>query len=366
MNLHDWNPAWYQPGESLWSVANKLAFVAAASVAEVFADLAGVFRQAREAWLFPQPAQAQAVRASLQLPEGLGRRIFAAENGLVDLEVRLQWQLSIRFCPACLEGFVHQVTFQDLRTSRCAVHQCELTEVCPVCESPLDPLCPEAWTCADCGHRLVSPGLRWPEQFRAGPAHAVLGSIRPTRAPVAPGWGHVDRRRAVQDAYEEHSALCSALLGRHEACLSREGYAAMASGPSVFFDCPLAAGALFFASQLGFAAQCADGAWIPHRPWVGPALRALEAVLWPLPQEQQRQAARTVIRAWFAEVLESFTTAAADGQQSAIWTPRADRWIEDTELLNKPVSARSLRRLGAKAYRNCRSADLAHIPHRGI
>lgn len=40
----------------------------------------------------------------------------------------------------------------------------------------------------------------------------------------------------------------------------------MVSGPQVYFDCPLAAGALFLAGQLGFVAQCADGAWVPAWP----------------------------------------------------------------------------------------------------
>lgn len=366
MRLHDWNPAWYQPGESLWSVANKLAFVAAASVAEVFADLAGVFRHAREAWLFPRPAQAQAIRASLELPHGLGRSIFAVEDGAPDLEERSHWQLAIRFCPTCLAGFMHQVAFQDLRIARCPVHHCELTDLCPVCRSPLDPLCPEAWTCADCGHRLVTPGLRWPAEFSAGPAQAAPAARSRPGTTVSPGWGHVDRRRVVQDAYEEHSALCSAFLGRHHACLSREGYAAMASGPSVFFDCPLASGALFLASQLGFAAQCSDGAWIPARPWANPALTALEALLWNLPQDQQRRAARAVTRAWFAEVLESFTQAAAAGRPQAIWTPRVDRWIEDWQLLNKVPQTSALRRLAARADANCRLFRSRAVSHHGI
>ncbi len=364
MKLHDWNPAWYQPGESLWSVANKLAFAAAASVAEVFAELAGVFRQAREAWLFPQPAHAQRIRAGLQLPEGLQGRLFAAETGRPDLTERFHWQLAVRFCPACLEGFVHRLAFQDVRIARCPVHQCELTDLCPVCHSPLDPLCPEAWTCADCGHRLVSPGVHWPAQFREGPLTVAVPKAR--RPQVSTGWGHVDRRRVVQDAYEEHSALCSALLGRHDACLRREGYAAMASGPSVFFDCPLAAGSLFLASQLGFAAQCADGAWVPARPWANPALTTLEALLWNIPPEQQRQVTRAVTRVWFVEVMESFTQAAAAGQPAAMWAPRTERWTASRQQLNDSVSTPALRSLAAQADQNCRFVRSHAVPHPGI
>lgn len=369
MRLHDWNPAWYQPGESVWSVANKLAFVAAASVADVFEQFAGVLRRAREAWLFPQPEQAASIRASLQLPDGLGSRLFADDTGLPSLAERCSWQLAIRYCPQCLQGFVHRVAFQDLRVQRCPVHFCPLTDICPCCKSPLDPLCPQAWTCADCGHTLIEPEAGWPALFRSGSGRggAVMSLPATSRALVSSGWGtHVDRRRVVQNAYEEHSALCSALLGRHHACLRYEREAGAVSGPPVYFDCPLAAGALFLAGQLGFVAQCADGAWVPGRPFVAPALRNLEVVLQMVPATQHHAAARNMTRAWFAEVVESFGRAAAAGEPSAVWVPRAEPWLDGHWLLNKPVGVSELRRLATQASRNCRASKLKSIPHHGI
>jgi hypothetical protein len=364
MKLHDWNPAWYQPGESVWSVANKLAFVAAASVADVFEDLAGVPRRAREAWLFPQPEQAAAILSSLQLPEGLGNRLFANTTGLHDLTERFHWQLAIRYCPQCLEGFVHRVAFQDLRVEKCPVHACPLTDLCPFCRSPLDPLCPQAWTCADCGNTLIEPGVGWPAMFRS----ARGGRIRAQQAPVSarpmPAWGaYVDRRRLVQDAYEEHSALCSALLGRHHDCLPGEVQAYSMTRPPVLFDCPLAAGALFLAGQLGFVAQCADGVWIPARPFAAPGLKDMEAVLGTVPEVQHQEAARSITRTWFAEVVETFNRAAAAGEQSAVWIPRAQPWLDGQRHLNSPISADDLCSLAAHASRNCRAAGIKSIPH---
>ena len=356
MKLHDWNPAWYQPGESVWSVANKLAFVAAASVTDVFEQLAGVLRRAREAWLFPRPEQAASIRSSLQLPEGLGSLLFADDSGLPSLTERCTWQLAIRYCPQCLQGFVHRVAFQDIRISSCPVHACPLTDICPSCSSPLDPLCPQAWTCSDCGHTLVEPGAGWPALFRGSRGGTFLALPAAAQAPVSSGWGtYVDRRRVVQDAYEEHSALCSALLGRHHTCLRGESEAATVSGPPVFFDCPLAAGALFLAGQLGFVAQCADGAWVPGRPFVAPALRNLEVVLQKVPVTQHHVAVRNMTRAWFAEVVETFKRAAEAGEPSAVWVPRAEPWLEGHRRLNKSVAAGEMRRLAIQASRNCRS-----------
>lgn len=357
MRLHDWNPAWYQPGESLWSVANKLAFVAAASVADVFEELAGVLPRAREAWLFPAPQDAAAIRAGLELPEGLGNQLFAHAGGLPNLAERAAWQLGIRYCQPCLEGFVHQVVFQDLRVDKCPVHGCTLRDVCPRCFSPLDPLCPQAWTCADCGHVLVHPGRDWPALFRSGRGGPV--APRPAAARQAlgtPTWGtHVDRRRIVHASYEEHSALCFALLGRHRACLEGESDAATKSGPPIHFECPLAATALFLADQLGFVAECAHGAWIPGKPSVSPALKEMEAVLQTIPEDQHRGAARVLTRAWFIETLETFNQAATAGAASATWIPRAGPWLDGRRHLTKQISVAALLKTAARADRNCRS-----------
>ncbi|MBE7940095.1 MULTISPECIES: ATP-binding protein [Ramlibacter] len=66
--LVGWNPRWFQPGESLWSVANKVAFTASASVSDVLRLLAGVLDRCREGWLFPTTDQAVDVCELIGLP----------------------------------------------------------------------------------------------------------------------------------------------------------------------------------------------------------------------------------------------------------------------------------------------------------
>lgn len=365
MNLYSWNPAWYQPGESFWSVANKLAFVSTSTVAEVFVQLAGVHRNARESWLFPNEAHAATARASLHLPVGMGSQLFADVSGAPDLSTRCEWQLAIRHCPLCFEGFVHRLVFQDIRTRCCPVHGCELVDVCPSCLAPLDPLCPEAWTCSDCLQPLVDPGRGWAAKFSSGRGGFVTprlqGGLTPPQVLV---WGvQVDRRRVVQDAYEEHSAICAALLGRHHDCIPGESEAAMVNGPQVYFDCPLAASALFLAGQLGFVAQCADGAWIPPKPRGTPALRVLESLLSKVAAAHHPEVTRVLARKWFTEILGTFSEASARGEPSACWSPRVPSLGPD-DAVNRHGPVQKLHHLAAQAGKVCRSPAVSAISHR--
>lgn len=364
MNLYSWNPAWYQPGESFWSVANKLAFVSTATVAEVFVQLAGVQRNARECWLFPSEAHAAEARASLQLPVGLGGQLFADVSGAPDLSKRCEWQLAIRHCPLCLEGFVHRLIFQDIRTQRCPVHGCELVDSCPSCLAPLDPLCPEAWMCSDCLQPLVEPGRGWAAKFSSGRGGFVTPRLQAGLSPPQVlVWGvQVERRRVVQDAYEEHSAICAALLGRHHDCIPCESEAAMVNGPQVYFDCPLAASALFLAGQLGFVAQRADGAWVPSKSRGTPALSVLESLLAKVSAAHHPEVTRVVARKWFIEILETFVQASAKGEPSAFWIPRVPSLGPD-DAVNKHDSVSMLYALATQASRVCRAPLLKVISH---
>lgn len=89
----------------------------------------------------------------------------------------------------------------------------------------------------------------------------------------------------------------------------------------------------------------------------------MEAVLQTVPEAQHQEAARSLTRAWFADLVQVFNHAAVAGKLSAVWVPRAQYWLDGNRSLNNPVSAAELGRMAAQASRNCRSAQLKAVPH---
>jgi hypothetical protein len=359
-----WNPAWFQPGESLWSVASKLAFVACSSLAEVLDILGGVVRQLREAWLFPTADHAARICRSLELPWELGQQMFAGHAGLPDLKERAHWQLAIRYCPVCQAAFVHRTIFQDRRVAQCPVHGCALAELCPNCTSPIDPLGIGAWVCNSCEQPFVDPTGSWLEQFRSGTGARVAPAKTPPTnyyIPPLPGGTYVDRRNWAHQAFEEHAVLASVLLGPHLRCAEHE-YDAQGCGHSAFFDCPLAAAVLMTANHLGIHAQSNQGGWVPSRPHIShaEALAHLEYILCFSPADRHAELARALTRAWLGEALSAFLAAAQAGHDQAVWRPSPDpRRHSETGRLKPVATDAKLVLLAGQAGLQCVSTSFS-------
>jgi hypothetical protein len=322
-DIVNWNPRWYQAGESLWSVANKLAWAASASVADVLAILAGVVKRCREAWLFPSMEQARVLCGHLGLSVEVAKgQLFADICGMPKLQEREHWQIGIRFCPICLEGFVHRTHFQDRRVTHCLAHGVPLQEGCPACGAHLDPMCKQAWCCSYCSTVLSIPGNSWPSQFRQGPSQQVLQG--PWTAPdQSPVWRcPPTRRRLGELAYEEHSAIWSVYLGTHAGCARRELDCINAFAMPVRFKCPVACAAVMTATMLGIAPQFVSGAWVDPRPRAALALGILEStLLWEVPSAELQTRVRDMTRLWVLEAIEAFVAAALLGKEVAHWHP---------------------------------------------
>lgn len=325
-----WNPAWLQPGESIWAASNKIAFACCGSVADAMKYIAGVERQRRESWLFPTTAQAQRacklLKVSMQRAQG---GLFACLDTTPSLQERENWQLAIRHCPTCLSGFVHRAYFQDRRVRYCREHGKRLVDGCLVCGNAIDPLCESPWTCNVCSKPLAKPSaLSWPTQFRLGVAkNQPTLPVRP-RPPAQEflGWSVVNTPSASQLAYEEHTAVCGTLLAAHRGCVWGEEEALIRCASPVYFTCPAAAAAIFVANQLGFTAECLHGSWSTGRPRQGDlAMSALVAILTEMPARGHRRRIRQQVRHWLADALEQFLEAAANGKTRAFWRPKPVR-----------------------------------------
>lgn len=319
--LVGWKPGWYQPGESLWSVANKLAYAACASVRDVLRLLAGVVDHCREGWLFPTTDQAVAVCELLEVPLTAAKgQLFADVRGLPSLEEREHWQIGIRYCPHCLAGFVHRTAFQDLRLTHCPVHQVPLLAGCPKCKSALDPAGPSPWACSFCAYELVMPGAAYPKQFRAGP---VLKTF-PARPPAVLARPITMPQRVLQEwaariAYEEHSAIWSTLLGDHADCTQKDFDVCNVDFMPARFTCPVAGAAWMSAKTFGIRPQFASGGFFLKNPSAGAGLVSAVFLATTVDAGDVDARVRALVRLWTLDLLEAFAAAAAAGQTCADW-----------------------------------------------
>lgn len=321
--LLGWSPQWYQPGESLWSVANKLAFATCASVADVLRILAGVLDRCREAWLFPGADQAVTVCEELGLPLKTAKgQLFADVRGVPELREREHWQLGIRYCLPCLQGFAHRTIFQDLRVTHCPVHRVRLLAGCPVCKTALDPACDEPWSCSHCGAQLVWPSKEWTRRFREGPVLAACPDTSPPPAAVHP----LDmpdpmlRRWVAEIAYEEHAAIWSTLLGTHEACVQKDVDVLNVDRMPTRFTCPVAGAAWMSAKTMGIRPQFSSGAWVVKNPSAATELANATYLVGRLPADKVDRAVRALVRQWTLELLDAFVAAAQAGHTFADWS----------------------------------------------
>jgi hypothetical protein len=317
-----WKRSWYQPGESLWSVANKLAYAACASVQDVLRILAGVLDHCREGWLFPTTERAIAVCELLEVPLSDAKgALFADVRGLPSLQERERWQIGIRYCPRCIEGFVHRTAFQDLRLTHCLVHQVPLQAGCPKCKSALDPAGPSPWACSFCGYELVSPGAGWTRKFRDGP---VLKPCAPAKPPAVAARPITLRSKVLQEwvaqvAYEEHSAIWSSLLGTHAGCTHKDFDVCNVDFMPARFTCPIAGAAWLSAKTFGIRPQFASGGFFLKNPCAGAGLDTAAFLATTLPAVDVDRQVRALVRMWTLDLLEAFAAAAAAGKSCADW-----------------------------------------------
>lgn len=338
--MRAWNPAWWHPYESFWSLANKLAFAAAVAVNQVVAYLLGKqVRNRRSLVWFNDPAVYLNVCNALGLDSAATAHLFWNTDWPTDQE-RACLSLGVRWCPECIVHGFHSAQFQDSRVLLCPQHGCEIRDVCPKCRWPLDPLMEHSWTCGNCGHRLYSPPKAWPAAFRADVQFEASAAVRSWELTeegeagvlslLAPGWtpglGQGDSSWHLQSlaafaAYEESGALFDQELWAHHATAANEVPAAPLSYGRVQFSDPLSAAVNHVAAWFGSATEAMAGQWPirrgtsahPNLPWT----------LSQAPPWARFQVARTLYRAWVHAAAQDFLSAMADSRETQ-WRPPAE------------------------------------------
>jgi hypothetical protein len=303
-------------------VANKIAFAACASVRDVLRILASVVDHCREGWLFPTTDQAMAVCELLDVPLSAAKgQLFADVRGLPSLQEREHWQIGIRYCEHCLQGFLHRTAFQDLRLTDCPVHGTPLLAGCPKCKSALDPAGPSPWACSFCGYELVSPGQGWTRKFRKGP---VLKPFPPAKAPRVASRpigmpSKVLLEWVAQVAYEEHSAIWSSLLGAHADCTQKDFDVCNVDFMPARFTCPVAGAAWLSAKTFGIRPQFASGGFFLKNPGAGAGLDSAVFLATTASASDVDGQVRVLVRQWTLDLLEAFAAAAVAGKTFADW-----------------------------------------------
>lgn len=333
--MFTWNKAWFHPRESLWSIANKIAYANATTVQQVLEYLGGVFSRQRERLLFPGVELVVKLAGMLGLDSRLAAvNMFAGMGETQPLGIREIWRIGIRFCPVCLNSFSHRTEFQDSRNAFCSEHGTRLQDVCPHCGRCLDPLCQIPWSCNSCGYSLVAPGLKWYLDFAGGPAPGRQAEASsPAAFTLASNCeGPPTRWRLCDMLYEEHAACAHSLMAGHLDCLSADSALEFAVYRPVSFRCPIAAATIVLAKRLGIFAQGATGGWPNSRPLISEssALRQLEYLLSQVPVGFHDALIREAVRTWYVESLSCFLDSAKAGVD-ALWEPS----LNDDLILRK-------------------------------
>lgn len=342
MTWRGWNPAWATPGESLWSIANKLAWVNATSVADVLFVLVGCTAAWRAPYLLPTAQVALEVCRQLALDPLTFKWLFAEVDGST-LSERQIWRLGLRWCPKCMAQCFHSVAFQDWRRARCPWHGCALIELCPACGHAVDPLLLRPWHCGHCDTAFVKPGRQWPSDFSAGAlsmAEAqewpglteVVSTEKTTRtsfelidqaAAGKPGWGEDYEQEVVWLRwllFEEGAALRDSLLRKYDSCIEAHRFWTRSEFDPTRFTCAATAADLCCNEWAGWPAE-ALGHWPATRITRPDNLheltrQALQAPRWIAPM-----VIRESYRRLWRDAMLTFAGAATTGESTCRWRP---------------------------------------------
>lgn len=288
-----WNPAWHQPGMSVWALACRIAHATTATVRSVLEYFVGADERHRApVWFRSKPA-VDRLAGLLDLPVTTVRDAFLYEVPS-SLYEREHYRLGVRWCSECLSAWYHSPRFQDVRLRSCPVHGRQLLERCQRCQRAIDPIGVLAWSCTQCGSPMTAMPPDWLDDFKR-PAAFFLPSLMkaakkgeggerrsedgttlfvPTGIAeavgqdVAPGFEYADDYRRRFHVFEDACGMWDTFAREHRACAAREHEAGMTQYSPVRFECPVAAAMLQAMGALGVVGE-PRGGWPGWRPQPG-------------------------------------------------------------------------------------------------
>lgn len=344
MNLPGWNPAWHRGGESIVSVALKVAYGNSSTVGDVLSGLVNASPSFRLPVMFPTSTAAVRAWKLLGLLPDVASSLFAGIGEPAFTERDLFCH-SLRWCPACIADRYHAWTFQKWNRHRCDLHAEPLMEGCPRCHRLVDPMAMEGWHCPVCKQPFATVHAmdwkRFPSRSSCGSKRHRDGTLPDLgveilrhgsaidvvhRAPLAFGISNAGEGRASDDAtlrwhaWEQCSAIVDCLFGAHRDCVAAEWAASHAEHGFTTFCCPLGAAAAQTLAWLGCRHE-RRGGWPGERPQGADDLPLIQSAIGGAPAWLIPLLMREAALEWMSMAVSCFATAAQRGLLGLAWRP---------------------------------------------
>jgi hypothetical protein len=344
MSVPGWNPDWYHAGESILSVALKLAYGNSTTVREALRGLTGATQDHRVVAMFPTSDTLGRVCRLLDLPLDAGKHLAAGIGPPTEVDRRFLCQ-ALRWCPSCMAQRYHSWKFQDWRRTHCIWHSDALLERCPRCGLVVDPFEMVGWQCPYCREPFAEPlGQGWIERLRR-PVDADRYAndaldLRLGRTVTSSGNQISVRLHQQHDsgefglnglgwsesawlrwhAWEECSALADCQLHDHGECVTREWLAGRTEFAITSYTCPLGAAVRQTVAWTGCQHERAGG-WPVGGMHAADDYGAFCEPLISAPRWLVPALARELIREWLADAIRTFSAASQEAPSHCSWRP---------------------------------------------
>lgn len=383
MGIAGWNPAWYRSGESLISLALKVAYGNSTTVGAVLERLVGAAASNRLPTMFPDFATAERVCKTLELPAGVATTMFVGV-GKPSLRIRERACLALRWCPSCFFERYHAWDFHDWTNGTCRAHGDRLLDWCPRCCRHVDPLMLSGWHCPVCSHPFATDlHSDWPralrratsaertsetmprcgadikvEQGAQGLVVSCIGTLGRQESNLQQ-WAY-SREAAVirRHAWEQCSAVVDCLYGDHQACIRPEWSASHLEFGVTNFECPLGAAVAQTLAWLGCTHERCMG-W-PDSTFDGSnALPVLWHAVSRAPSWLRTTLVREATKEWLSDAIAQFASVDVCAPARLSWRPPEHlgmRWkcSERKALIETGPTGKKLRANAANGARACR------------
>jgi len=362
-----WHPQWWHDGESVTSVAIKLAYSCRTDVGSVLNFLVQASASNRLPVMFPSASVARVAIERLGLPLESAKSLFAGIDK-PNYQSRRWLVQALRWCPTCMAQRFHSWSFQDWRRTQCSWHDEPLLDRCPRCHVIVDPMQMRAWLCPNCREPFARQlGQDWVQVLKRAAAgqHRRLEADDPRLdlevldsqdsrkvrilsngiEPIADqepdqSWNEAAWFR--WHAWEQASAMTDSALHDHRDCVVREWVAGHHEIAITTYQCPLAAALKQALAWMGTQHEMSDGwptsAMSSTTVWETYLCHLQDVPRWFVPV-----IAREVFIEWVACAAESFGESCTPTGGSHSWrpTPQIDlKWaLGSTNSANVHVGA---------------------------
>jgi len=394
MGIAGWNPAWYRTGESLISLALKVAYGNSTTVGAVVERIVAASASHRLPSMFPEAAAAERACRMLALPARIAETLFVG-IGKPSLEVREGVCIALRWCPSCLLERFHAWDFQKWKNGFCRFHGDRLLDRCPWCFHHVDPLMLRGWNCPVCALSFAADlSSDWQRVFQR-PASAELASAAMSKcgpaielnhnrsglavSHISTGqhdseprqWNPVSEYAAIRrQAWEQCSAIVDCLYGEHQTCVENEWAASHLEYDVTRFECPLGAAVAQTLAWLGCKHERCGG-WPDSTFGGSDALPEMWSMVGRAPSWLSETLVREATKEWLSDAMQKFSAGEGRSPRGITWRPPKPlglRWhcAESRASIKIGPVARKLLHNALEGAKACRTLGITSLKRKSL